>query len=131
MLTVIAKLNNALWQSSSAVLTQSAVNACILYVLYKNSCYDSVLEFLKHWDSTELVKHKFWSGLRFGECRKNLKPKSKMKSAYLHRVQYVAQTCCLEHTVKVCVPHSKSVSVGYYTVCMFMINGPVIEMLTS
>ena len=60
---MIAKLNNALWQSSSAVITQSAVNACILYVLYKNSSYDSVLEFLKH-----LVIHA-WGQYRIGETQ--------------------------------------------------------------
>ena len=56
---LVAKLNNGLWQSSLAVLTQSAVNAFVPHVLYKNGSYNRVLEFVEHIVASTLRQHKF------------------------------------------------------------------------
>jgi hypothetical protein len=82
---VVAKLNNGLWQSSLAVLTQSAVNAFVLYVLCRNGSYNCVLEFVEHIVASTWRQHKFGeSHDRFGlvlnkyaECRKDFKQSSK------------------------------------------------------
>ena len=82
---LVAKLNNGLWQSSLAALMQSAVNAFVPYVLYKNSSCNRVLEFVEHIVASTWRQHKFGEsrtcfGLvldKYDECGKDLKQRSK------------------------------------------------------
>jgi hypothetical protein len=81
-----------------AVLMQSAVNAFVLYVLYKNSSYNCVFEFIEH---TCIVastwrQHKFGDSHtsfghvldKCGECRKNFKQRSKGICLFIQYTAY-------------------------------------------
>ena len=82
---LVAKLNSGLWQSSLAVLTQSAVNAFVPYVLYKNGSYNCALEYVERILASTWRQHKFGESHnrfghvldKYGECRKDFKQRNK------------------------------------------------------